>query len=165
MKTRPLILLVVILAAAPRAVLAHGGTEVVVEGSVRSNALIEIEGEEFEPNDDVRIELLRGGSEPIELGRVTTDAEGQFRASLHVPARVEAGLYSLEAVGVESASVEVTVLEPLGEANEGERASQSVSSDRPAEETGALAAFAALLGLAGGALIWFSRTRPHRSGI
>ena len=162
MKMRSILALAALLALAPRIILAHGGTEVIVNGEVRADSLIEIEGEEFAPNDDVRIELLRDGTEPIELGRVRTDAEGKFLASLHVPPHVEAGLYRLEAVGVESASADVTVLSPSGDGDEPAGAAGAVSSDRPVGETVVLAVAAAVLAIAGAGLVWFSRTRPHR---
>jgi hypothetical protein len=164
MKIRNVLLLTALLALAPRTTLAHGGTEVTVNGDVRPGALIEVEGEEFEAGDDVRIELLREGTEPVELGSVRTDEEGGFLASLHVPVSVEAGLYRLEAVGVESASVEVTILEPLGDGEETSDEEGSVSSDRPAKETVGLGLAVVLAAAIGAGLVWVSSRRTRGPG-
>lgn len=68
--------------------------------------------EEFTPNDVVRIELRKEGVSPVELSRVPTDEDGVFSATLHVPATVRPGLYQIAAEGEESATADVTVLEP-----------------------------------------------------
>jgi len=75
-----------VLALLPRAVLAHGGTELSVRGEVRPDGPIELVGDEFAPNDVVRVELRKEDGDPVELGSVPTDEEGVFSAALHVPA-------------------------------------------------------------------------------
>lgn len=148
------------------AVLAHEGTEISVKGEVRPNSIIELEGEEFAPNDAVRIELRKQGAEPILLGRISADANGAFIAELHVPASVSPGIYRLAAEGKESATAEITVLSAASSSGAAANASATgdVSNDRPAGETIGLALFSALLAAAGLAALWFSRTRAHYGG-
>ena len=148
-------------------VLAHEGTEVIVNGEVRPDGPVQIEGEGFEPNDVVRIELRKDGVEPIELGRVPADDEGAFIETLHVPATVAPGLYQLAADGQESATFDLTVLEPeegSEPAAEPARPAEPVSNDRPAGETVGLAIFTAAIAVAAGGLLWFSRTRARSLG-
>ncbi len=144
-------------------VFAHG-TEVSVVGDVRPNGPIEIRGEEFEPDDQVRLELKKEGVQPIELGRVSAEADGSFSITLHLPATVSPGIYELAADGKESATTEVTVLEPAAGGTEPapeRQETESVSSDRPAGETVGLALATALLAALGAGLLWLSRTRAH----
>ena len=157
----------VILALFPSAVLAHGGTEVTVGGEVRPDGAIEVTGEGFASNDVVWIELRKEGVNPIELGRVPADEEGAFSVTLHVPATVQPGVYRIAAEGKESATADVTVLEPPeGNVNiEPEPlAAGSVSNDRPAAEVVGLAALTAAIALVAVGLIWLSRTHPRAAG-
>lgn len=143
---------------------AHEGTEVSVKGEVRPGGPIEIEGEEFEANDVLRIELRKNGVEPIELGRVPADAEGAFGVTLHIPDTVAPGLYILAADGEESATFDVTVLEPVEGSEPGaqpEGAVEDVSNDRPAGETVGLAIFTAVLAVAALAVLWAGRTQAR----
>lgn len=151
----------------PAAALAHEGTEVTVSGDVRPDGPIEIVGEGFAPNDVVRIELRRDGAEPVELGRVPADGEGAFTETLHVPATLAPGLYELAAEGEESATFQLTVLEPdegSGAVAEPPGSGGEVSNDRPAGETVGLAIFTAAVALAAGGLLWLSRTRARSLG-
>ena len=162
-----LALALVTLGLLPSAVLAHEGTEVSVRGEVRPSGPIEVTGEEFAPNDIVRIELRKEGVNPIELGRVPADGEGAFSVTLHVPATVRPGLYRIAAEGKESATADVTVLEPAeGNVNiEPEPlADGSVSNDRPTGEVVGLAALTAAIAVVGAGLLWFSRTHPRAAG-
>jgi len=164
---RTVFLLVAMISSAllPAIVLAHGGTEVAVKGEVRANGLIELEGEEFAPNDSVRVELRKDGAEPIKLGEVAADGDGSFSVSLHVPAVVEPGIYRLAAEGKESAEADVTVLEPLeGGGPLSEEPAESVSNDRPSGETVGLAVMVAAFAAVGAGLLRLSRTRPHPAG-
>ena len=151
----------------PSAVLAHEGTEVSVRGEVRPAGPIEVTGEEFAPNDVVRIELRKEGINPIELGRVPADGEGAFSATLHVPASARPGLYQLAAEGQESDTTDVTVLEPAEGPVDIEPeplAGGSVSNDRPTAEVLGLAALTAAIALVGVGLLWLSRTHPRAAG-
>ena len=163
---RILAALVGLLAFFPVAALAHEGTEVTVKGDVRPDGPIEIEGEGFEPNDIVRIELRRDGVEPVELGRIPADGEGAFTETLHVPGTVTPGLYQLAADGEESATFELTVLGPEegSERAASESSAEPVSNDRPAGETIGLAIVTAVIAVAAGGLLWFSRTRARSLG-
>lgn len=155
------------LALFPSTVLAHGGTEVSVGSEVRADGAIEVTGEEFAPNDTVRIELRKEGVDPIELGRVPADEEGAFSATLHVPATVRPGLYQLAAEGQESDTTDVTVLEPAEGPVEIEAeppAGGSVSNDRPTGEVLGLAAITAGIALVAVGLLWLSRTHPKAAG-
>ena len=146
----------------PSGAFAHEGTEISVQGEVRADGSIALEGEEFAPNDAVRIELRKEGVEPILLGRISADANGTFTAELHVPSSVSSGIYRLAAEGRESATTEVTVLSAgAGSGAAIAPATGDVSNDRSAGETAGLALFSALLAAAGLAALWFSRTRAH----
>ncbi len=159
-----LISLFVAAALAPIAVAAHG-TKVTVRGHLHPNGPIEITGEDFAPNDIVRIELRKEGVEPIELGRIPADADGGFTETLHIPASVPAGVFTLAADGKESATFEVTVFErPEGEnpaAATPSEANASVSHHRSTAETAGLASFLAAIVLAALGLLWLSRTHPR----
>lgn len=145
------------------AALAHGGTEISVEGEVRANGLIELRGEEFAPNDDVRIGLRKEDVEPISLGRVSADGDGGFTVEFHVPASVEPGIYQLAAEGEESASVALTVLAaPDSPADEATlQAKSEVSRGRSPGEKVLLATFSALLAIAGLAALRLSGSGAH----
>lgn len=161
---RLLVPLFLVLALLPAAALAHEGTEVSVNGDVRPNGSIEVEGADFEPNDVVRIELRKDGVEPVELGTVQVGADGSFVETLHVPATVRPGLYLLAADGQESATFDVTVLEPADGSEPATPAGESAASvenDRPVAETIGLAVFTALVAAAAAAALWWSRTRPR----
>jgi hypothetical protein len=160
-------LVVAVLALVPMAVLAHGGTNVVVRGHIHPGGPIELEGEDFAPNGSVRIELRKEGTEPTELGRIAADEQGAFSITLHVPETVRPGLYQLAADGEESATTEVTVLERTdgGAPAEPEpRATEPVSNDRPSGEVIGLAAFTAAIAALALGLLWLSRT-PARPFI
>jgi hypothetical protein len=145
------------------AILAHEGTAISVQGAVRANGPIEIEGEDFEPGDVVRIELRKDGVAPVELGRVPVEADGTFITTLHLGADVQPGLYELAADGQESASFDLTVL-AAAEGSSGASETQpqeSVSNDRPAGETVGLVLFTVVLAAAAAGLLWLSRTKAH----
>ncbi len=152
----------------PAQAFAHGGTEVNVKGDVRANGPIELVGADFAANDVVRIELHREGVQPIELGRVPADADGNFDETLHVPASVPAGLYQLAADGIESATAEVTILEPATGAPAGAEQPASdagtAENHRPSGETVGLWVFTALVALIAVGLLWASRTHARPSG-
>ncbi len=158
----------VVLALIPLATLAHGGTTVSVKGDVRANGPIEIVGAEFAPNDIVRIELRRVSTQPVELGRIPADANGNFTETLHVPASVTAGLYQLAADGQESATAEGTVLEPAtGAPSSAEQpmpAAAAVENHRPTGETVGLALFTVATALVAVGLLWASRTHARPAG-
>lgn len=157
-----------LVALLPGMAYAHGGTQVNVKGDVRANGAIEIAGEDFAANDVVRIELHREGVEPAELGRIPADQDGNFDETLHVPASVPAGIYELAADGEESATTQVTILEPAaGEpagAPQPEVATGAVENHRPTGETIGLAAFVAVIALGAAALLWTSRTKARAAG-
>ena len=147
----------------PGTLLAHG-TEVSVAGDVRSNGPIEIHGEEFEPNDHVRLELRKAGVEPVALGTVAVEADGSFSITLHLAGTVSPGIYELAADGKESATTEVTVLEPAaGEAGAPikQQETEEVPSDRPTGETVLLVVLTIVAAALGAGLVWLSRARPR----
>lgn len=159
-----LLMMAALLALLPAVLRAHEGTEVSVRGEVRPNGPIEIVGEGFEANDHIRLELRKEGVEPIALGTVAADAEGAFTETLHLPASVRPAIYQLAAEGEESATADVTVLEPAaGDAPvEPEPPStEPVSNDRPSGEVIGLAAFTGAIALLAVTLLWLSRTRPR----
>jgi hypothetical protein len=157
------------LALAPFAGFAHGGTEVSVNGDVRANGPIEIVGADFAANDVVRIELRREGTPPVELARIPADADGNFTETLHVPASIPAGLYELAADGEESATAEVTILEPASGSADAARqpaaTGEAVKNHRPSGETIGLAVFTVFVAVVAIGLLWFSRTRTHAQAL
>lgn len=160
-------LVVAVLALVPMAVLAHGGTGVIVRGHIHPGGPIELEGEDFAPNGSVRIELRKEGMEPIELGPVAADEQGAFSITLHVPESVRPGLYQLAAEGEESATTEVTVLARVdggAPIEPGPSATEPVSNDRPTGEVAGLATFTAAIAVLALGLLWLSRT-PRRPVI
>lgn len=159
-----LLLIAALLALLPASLRAHEGTEISVRGEVRPNGPIVLVGEGFEANDHVRIELRKEGVEPVEIGRVPADAEGAFTATLHLPATVRPGIYQLAAEGEESATADLTVLQPAaGDAPvEPEPSStEPVSNDRPSAEVIGLAAFTGAIALLAVVLLWLSGARPR----
>lgn len=150
----------------PTVVSAHGGTELVVGGTPQVDGSIELTGEGFDPNATVRVELQRANAAPIDLGSVQTDEEGDWSATLHVPADAAPGLYQVVATGEdESASAEVTLLAAAGGGPAGEASTPPrVSNDRPAAETFGLLVLAAALAAGGVALLWPDRGSLLRSG-
>lgn len=156
------------LALIPLAAFAHGGTKVSVKGDVRADGPIEIVGTDFAANDVVRIELRREGAQPVDLGRIPADADGNFTETLHVPASVTAGLYQLAADGGESTTTEVTILEPAAVSSAGAEqsmvATATVENHRPTGETVGLALFTAATALVAVGLLWASRTHAHSAG-
>ena len=159
-------LVVAALALVHTAVLAHGGTDVVVRGHTHPGGSLELEGEDFAPNDSVRIELQKGGTDPIELGQIAADEQGAFSITLHVPESVRPGLYQLAADGEESATTDITILEPPAGSVISTPVSQSgpVLNHRPRGEVIGLAAFTAAIAALALGLLWFSRT-PARPFI
>lgn len=153
---------VVLLLATPAAASAHGGTEVIVSGDVYAGGAIELQGEGFDPGGVVRIELQRANSAPIELGSVPADEDGDWSATLHMPADARPGRYQLVAIGEdESASLEVTVRPPADTVGAGSASrAPDVSNDRPAGETAALVVLALALAAGGAALL-----RPGRGAM
>lgn len=156
------------LALLPLAAFAHGGTEISVKGDVRANGPIEIVGADFAVNDIVRIEFRREGAQPVELGRIHADADGTFTETLHVPASMPPGLYQLAADGEESATAEVTILEPAsGSADAAPQpaaAGGPVENHRPSGETVGLGVFTAVVALFAVGLLWASRTHARPAG-
>lgn len=157
------------LALLPAAALAHGGSEVAVQGEIRPGGGVTITGEEFPAGSVVRLELRKDGGEPVVLGTVTVGGDEAFETTLHVPEGLRPGLFQLVAVGDdESASAEVTVLRAAGPAAQTQPAAAAVvappSYDRPASETVALVVLIAAVAALGGLLLWLGRTRPRRMG-
>jgi hypothetical protein len=88
----------------------HGsGAVIEVEPStVTAGGTVTLVGENLEPNDD-RILILTGADVRLELGTVTTDAEGMFSIEIVIPAHLPSAVYEFQAIGDETLTVPLNV--------------------------------------------------------
>lgn len=142
------------------AVMAHEGSgeeEVVVEpGDVTAGDTVILAGSGLEPNDE-RILALAGGDLVVDLGSVTTDAEGMFQIELTIPSHLPSGIYELRAIGDETVTAELGVSAVAGaEASPApDDARQTVVPRvRTPMELGLVLVLVALAAVAGGVLVW-----------
>ena len=100
--------------AVPAAVSAHGGDDTakleVEPSEVPAGASVILVGSGLEP-DGERVLVLAGGHLVVEFGTVRTDAEGMFQAELVIPGHIPAGTYELRAIGDETLTVPLGVLQ------------------------------------------------------
>lgn len=66
-----------------------------------------------EPNSD-RVLVLADGNLTVDLGTVTTDAEGMFSLEITIPAHLPAGTYELQAIGDETLTTRLAVTAVAG---------------------------------------------------
>ena len=117
---RPILAAVLfLLAASP--VLAHGtGAAIEVQpDTVTAGGMVTLVGENLEPNDE-RVVLLIGADVRLELGTVTTDAEGMFTLQVTIPAHLPGGVYEFQAVGDETLTVQLNVVGAGGSSSGGQ---------------------------------------------
>lgn len=108
-----------LLAASP--VLAHGsgaGIEVLPD-TITAGGTVTLVGENLEPNDE-RVLLLIGADVRLELGTVTTDAEGMFSLEVTIPAHLPGGVYEFQAIGDETLTVQLNVVGAAGTSTGGQ---------------------------------------------
>jgi hypothetical protein len=100
--------------AVPAAVSAHEGDDTakleVEPSEVPAGASVILVGSGLEP-DGERVLILAGGNLIVEFGTVTTDAEGMFQAELVIPGHLPAGTYELRAIGDETLTVPLGILQ------------------------------------------------------
>jgi hypothetical protein len=100
--------------AVPAVVSAHGGDDTakleVEPSEVPAGASVILVGSGLEP-DGERVLVLAGGHLVVEFGTVRTDAEGMFQAELVIPGHIPAGTYELRAIGDETLTVPLGVLQ------------------------------------------------------
>lgn len=142
-------------------VMAHEGSgeeEVVVEPSdVTAGDTVILAGSGLEPNDE-RILALAGGDLVVDLGSVTTDAEGTFEIELTIPSHLPSGIYELRAIGDETVTAELGVTAAAGGAeaspNPNDASQTVVPRERTPIELGLILVLVALAAVAGGLLVW-----------
>lgn len=142
-------------------VTAHEGSgeeEVVVEpGEVTAGDSVTAAGSGLEP-DDERILALAGGDLVVDLGSVTTDAEGMFQTELTIPSHLPTGIYELRAIGDEIVTAELGVTAAAGGADAPSAADDAsevvVARDRAPIELALILVLVALAAVAGGLLVW-----------
>ena len=87
---------------------AHGGegqTGLTVEpDSLQAGGTVVLVGTGLEPNSERKLDLAGPGM-TIDLGTVTTDANGMFQIQLTIPSHMPAGSYELRAIGDEILTV------------------------------------------------------------
>ena len=155
------VLAVALVLATSAGVAAHdpsGEEEVVVEpAQVTAGDSVILAGSGLEP-DDERILALAGGDLVVDLGSVTTDAEGMFQIELIIPSHLPSGIYELRAIGDETVTAELGVTAMVGGAVASpapDDASQTVvPRERTPIELGLILVLAALAAVAGGVLVW-----------
>lgn len=105
------LMLVLVVSAA---VSAHEGDDTakleVEPSEVPAGASVVLVGSALEP-DSERVLVLAGGNLIVEFGTVTTDAEGMFQAELVIPGHIPAGTYELRAIGDETLTVPLGILQ------------------------------------------------------
>ena len=143
---------------------AHGNPTVGVEPNPAVfGGEVTIEGEEFEEETEVSV-VLEGVLGEISLGTATTDSEGVFSLTVTLPATAAPGSYRIRAVGPEDvAVVDVRIQEGEGGAAPAAEHEAGVGFhglDSAAEIAG-FAALAAVLVLAGVALLWLPWKERH----
>ena len=143
---------------------AHGNPEVSMDPNpAPSGGEVTIEGEGFEEDSEVGL-ALEGALGEISLGTATTDSEGVFSLTVMLPATAAPGSYRIRAVGPEDVAVaDVRILEGEGGAAlaGGHEAEVGFHGVGPAAEVVGFAGLAAVLALAGVALLWLPRGERH----
>ena len=139
---------------------AHGGGEAtalsVEPDSLQPGGTIVLVGKGLEPNSD-RTLVLAGPGMTVDLGTVTTDADGMFQIQLTIPSHMPAGAYELRAIGDEILTVPIALTAGEGSAaGAGSAPEAVVPHQRHALEFGILAAAVLTLLAVGGLLIRFA---------
>ena len=168
-------------------VLAHGGEEgeetfAVEPPTLEAGGTVVLAGSGLEPDSD-RVLVLAGENLIVEFGTVRTDADGRFQKELIIPGHLPAGTYELRAIGDETLTVPLGILEAaavVASAAPSATPAPNVSSapnatpapvatvapidptktvvprERTPVELGLILALTALAAVAGGLLIWWA---------
>lgn len=107
--------------------------------SVKAGGEISVTGEDFAPGEKVAFELR---SDPIALGTLQADAQGDLRGSLRIPASAPAGSHLLVAIGEES-NLEVSVAIEVTAAGAGAGSGTGSGAGAPGGAAGAGSGLAA----------------------
>jgi len=92
---------------------AHEEATIAVEPStVNAGETVILAGTGLEPDSD-RVLVLAGQDLIVEFGTVRTDANGRFRKDLTIPGHLPAGTYEFRAIGDETLTVPLGVLESV----------------------------------------------------
>lgn len=150
-----------VLASAPlkvkKAKPVKDATVTVSVGTVQSGSAVSVQLRGFEPEEGVQLWLH---SEPVKLGDVTVDADGNAVATVTIPATTAAGAHSVvvtDAEGAELARTDLTVTAESAAADGGGGGVlSSTGADGALWSTVGLAALV-LVGL--GAVLWMRRRR------
>ena len=147
-----------LLAAVP--VMAHEGEEgagIEVEpANVTAGGTCVLAGTGLEPNSE-RVLVLAGEDLVVDLGSVTTDAEGMFQVELAIPAHLPSGTYELRAIGDETLTTPLAITAAAGPgASPGPDPATEVivSRDRSPFEAALLLALILTTFTVGGFLVW-----------
>lgn len=96
---------------------AHGGegqTGLTVEpDNLQAGGTVVLVGTGLEPNSERKLDLAGPGM-TIDLGTVTTDADGMFQIQLTIPSHMPAGSYELRAIGDEILTVPLALTAAAG---------------------------------------------------
>lgn len=114
-------------------------------------------GTGLEPNSDRQL-VLAGPGMTVDLGTVTTDADGMFQKEIEVPSHMPAGSYELRAIGDETLTVALGITATEGApVSAGTAADETVvPHERHALELGSIGGAALLVFLIGAGLVRFA---------
>lgn len=140
--------------------MAHTGAEgagIQVEPStVTAGNTVTLAGSGLEPNSE-RVLALAGEDMIVNMGSVTTDADGMFQIELTIPAHLPSGTYELQAIGDETLTTPLAVnaAAGIGSSPAPDAANDTVvARDRTPIELGLIAAFVVVAAGAGAWFVW-----------
>ncbi len=143
---------------------AHGNPTVRVEPNPAVfGGEVTIEGEDFEEDAEISL-VLEGVLGEVSLGSVTTDAEGLFSLTVELPSSAAPGSHRVRAAGADDVAVaDMRIQEGAGGAAPAAEHEAGVDFHRldSAAEIAGFAALAAVLVLAGVALLWLPWKERH----
>jgi hypothetical protein len=131
-------------------VFAHSGDEAsgisVEPAQVTAGGTVVLAGSGLEPDSDRQLDLV-GPDDVVPFPKVTTDAAGMFNATLTVPDHLPAGTYTLQAIGDETLTTELTITAAAGAAAarpSSEAGTVVEGRSRPGSEVAVIALFLVL---------------------
>jgi hypothetical protein len=143
---------------------AHGNPEINVEPNPADRSGdVTITGEGFEEEDEVSL-ALEGVLGETSLGTVTTDSEGTFGTSVTLPEAAGPGSYRIRATGADDVAIADVRIQEAESGTAPPAAHEAPIGFHDIDTAGEVAGFAALaavLVLAGAALLWFPRGERH----
>jgi len=103
--------------------------------SVTAGESVIVAGSGLEADSD-RVLLLAGENLIVEFGTVTTDAEGMFNKEVTIPSHLPPGTYEFRAIGDETLTVPLGILEPAAMASPQTGGATPAPSSMPASSAG-----------------------------